>query len=431
MSKKLLILLVLLISLISTSVFLKQLNGKEQEIDTDVKSGVTDPCIQLQESAKEQLSSLSVPRKWYVKSPYTDINSIDMEILLPQEEVSVTYDLNGVLTDAVYENEKWNINIPIESLEDGEYKLLVKSTACEATLSKSFSFNVSHPVYVTWTIDWEGFDVKEEYLKEMSRISSTYSVPMTHFFNPYIYIYLSKNRAEYLTDWVKSREGESIGLHLHMYNELVEASGVTVNNDPAWGSPTGKGHDTPNSNYGYDDYRKIIQWSLNQYEKNGLEQPTMYRAGGWYIDEENILVLKNLGFRIESSGRTYYIHGSNQLVGHWNLKDTTQPYQMNDKDQNITNKPNINIWQYPNNGGDSWAYTSEKLISKFKSNYNGGIAKKDTVVTFLSHPHWFDKEGPNIQGALKYVSQYSYDTDNGPVIFLTLDKVHKYTVKLK
>ena len=430
MSKKLLILIVLFFVLISSSVFLKQLNSKDKDIDTDVKGGTTDPCIELEETAKKEFSSLSLPQKWYVKSPYTDINSIDIALELPNDDINVTYELNEDVFDAVYENENWNINIPIESLEDGEYKLLVKSNVCTGTISKSFSFNVSHPVYVVWSIDWEGFDVKEEYLKEMDRISSKYDVPMTHFFNPYIYIYLSKTRAQYLTDWVKERDEDSIGLHLHMFDKLVEASKVTVNNNPAWGSPTGKGHDTPNSNYAYDDYKKIIEWSLLQYEKNGLEKPTMYRAGGWFIDEENISVLKNLGFRIESSGRTHYIHGSNQLEGPWNLKDTTQPYQMNSTDQNITNKPNMNIWEYPNNGGDSWAYSSDGLIKKFKNNYNGGIANKDTIVTFISHPHWFNREGPNIEGALKYVSQYSYSDDNGPVIFLTLDKVHQYTVKL-
>jgi len=429
MNKKFIILLLVLISLISTSVFLKQSNNENLDTNNEVKGDVIDSCIKIKEDAKNQITSLTLPQKWYVKSPYTDINSVNFELNLPSENIDIKYLLNDIEYDSVFESDKWMINIPIDTLEDNEYKLIVQANTCSETITKSFSFNVSHPVYVVWSIDWEGFDVKDQYLNEMSRISQTYSVPMTHFFNPYIYIYLSSSRAKYLTNWVSNRENESIGLHLHMYNKLIETSGVVVNNDPSWGSPTGNGHDTPNSNYGYDDYKKIIQWALNQYEKYGLSKPTMYRAGGWYIDEENILVLKNLGFEIESSGRTYYKHGSNLLEGHWYLKETTQPYQMNSGDQNITNSPNMNIWEYPNNGGDSWAYSSEKLISKFKSNYNGGIASQNTVVTFISHPHWFDKEGPNIEQTLKNISQYNYNDDNGPVIFITLDKVHQYTVK--
>lgn len=429
MNKKFIILLLVLIALISTSVFLKKPNNATVDTDTQVKGDTVDSCDLSEKEAKDIITSLTLPRKWYVKSEYKDIKDISFELNIPDNDIKVKYILNENTFDASYEDNRWVINIPINTLENGDYKLIIQAHVCTETISKSFSFKVSNPVYVVWSIDWEGFDVKDEYLNEMSRISQTYSAPMTHFFNPYIYIYLSSTRAKYLTEWVLNRQEESIGLHLHMYNKLIEASGVEVNNNPSWGSPTGNGHDTPNSNYGYDDYKKIIQWALAQYEKHGLPIPFMYRAGGWYIDEENLLVLKNLGFNIDSSGRTYYKHGSNQLEGHWNLKETTQPYQMNSNDQNITNNPNMNIWEYPNNGGDSWAYSSDKLISRFKSNYDGGIAQNDTVVTFISHPHWFNKEGVNIEGVLKYIYQYSYNNDNGPVIFITLDKVYDYTVK--
>lgn len=429
MNKKFIILLLVLIALISTSVFLKKPNNATVDTDTQVKGDTVDSCDLSEKEAKDNITSLTLPRKWYVKSEYTDIKYISFELNIPDNDIKVKYILNENTFDASYEDNRWVINIPINTLENGDYKLIIQAQVCTETISKSFSFKVSNPVYVVWSIDWEGFDVKDEYLNEMSRISQTYSAPMTHFFNPYIYIYLSSTRAKYLTEWVLNRQEESIGLHLHMYNKLIEASGVEVNNNPSWGSPTGNGHDTPNSNYGYDDYKKIIQWAIAQYEKHGLPIPFMYRAGGWYIDEENLLVLKNLGFDIDSSGRTYYKHGSNQLEGHWNLKETTQPYQMNSNDQNITNNPNMNIWEYPNNGGDSWAYSSDKLISRFKSNYDGGIAQNDTVVTFISHPHWFNKEGENIEGVLKYIYQYSFNNDNGPVIFITLDKVYDYTVK--
>jgi len=435
MNKKLGILIVLLLSLVSTSVFLTNKNTST-EINTpingveEIKGEETQVCSILEESAKEQLLNLPSLREWYVKSPYVENNYINIQLELPKESVSVKYSLNDSQNEALFEDGKWKINIPIDNLESGEYKLLVDCTICENKLSKSFSFKVSNPVYVTWTIDWEGFDVKEQYLQEMVKISEQYDIPMTHFFNPYIYIYLSSNRATYLTNWVKNRTEDSIGLHLHMYDSLVKASGVKVNNNPAWGSPMGNGHDTPNSNYSYEDFKEIILWSINQFEKNGIERPTMYRAGGWFIDEENINVLNDLDFQIESSGRTYYIHGRNLLEGPWNLSTTTQPYQMNSRNQNTSNNPNINIWEYPNNGGDSWAYTSEQLVSNFKSNYDRGIQNVDTVVTFLSHPHWFDKEGPKIQEVLKYVYTYSYNNDKGPVIFLTLDKVHEYNVKL-
>ncbi|OGC37227.1 hypothetical protein A2436_00855 [candidate division WS6 bacterium RIFOXYC1_FULL_33_9] len=429
MGKKLPILICILLLLVASSVLIKKYeNPTNTDSNNDVKGNTTDICEEVEDSAREQISLLNVPRKWYVKSPETLEDNIYFSLSLPQRDVSVKYELNGIIYDAIYNKDKWEINIPIETLNPSEYKFYINTTVCDNSISKSFSFNVSNPVYVVWSIDWEGLDVKDQYLNEMARISAQFNSPMTHLFNPYIYISLNSTRSKYLTDWVKNRD-ESIGLHLHMYDKLIEASGVVVNDIPAWGSPIGGGHDTPNSNYAYDDYKKIITWAMTQYEKNGLSTPTMYRAGGWYIDEENINVLKNLGFQIETSGRTYYKHGSNLLEGPWNLKETTQPYQMNSTDQNITNSPNINIWEYPNNGGDSWAYSVETLISRFKNNYAGGISQNTTVVTYISHPHWFDKEGPKIEGTLKYISTYTYSSDSGPVIFTTLDKVHLNTVQ--
>ena len=437
MNKKLGVLILILLGLVSTSIFLtKDASSIEPDSDIkgqeDVKDDTDNQCLLLEELVEDELANLPQLREWYVKSPEVEDNEIDIKIALPEEKVSITYSLNNEqFNDAIFQKDnEWIISIPIEELESGVYQLDILINACDKEFVKTYNFKVSNPVYVIWSIDWEGFDVKEEYLNQMSKLSSTYNVPMTHFFNPYIYIYLSPSRAKYLTNWVLERDDDSIGLHLHMYDNMVKASGVEIDNDPAWGSPMGNGHDTPNSNYGYDDYRKIILWALNQYDANGLPRPTMYRAGGWFIDEENIAVLKNFGFEIESSGRTYYIHGRNSLEGHWNLKTTTQPYQMNSQDQNRTDSPNINIWEYPNNGGDSWAYSAQDMIKRFSDNYKGGVVSEDIVVNYLSHPHWFDKEGPNIEGALKYVSNYTYESDNGPVIFITLDKVHEYNVKL-
>lgn len=429
MNKRFLILILLLISLISSSIYFglpeEDINVKEDNI----KGESIYNCKEVQQSTQDQLTFINIEREWYIKSPYSEVQAIDFRFTLPKEKVDVQYILNGEHFSALNSKDVWSIYIPIEELDSNSYDLTVLIEVCGEEYSKDFTFNVSNPVYVVWSIDWEGFDVKEEYLNEMDRISRQYSAPMTHYFNPYIYIYLPSQRAKYLTEWVRGREEDSIGLHLHMYNRLVEASGVKVNNIPSWGSTTGNGHDTPNSNYGYEDFKKIMEWSIKKFEENSLERPSIYRAGGWFLDEENIKVLNDLEFNIDSSGRTYYKHGTNQIEGHWNLSPDTQPYILNSFDQNITNEPNLNIWEYPNNGGDSWAFNSDSLISRFKSNYSGGINNRDVVVTYLSHPHWFNREGPNIEGAFKYISQYSYLNDTGPVIFLSLDILHQYTVK--
>lgn len=436
LTKKVLAILFSVVLLTVIVVFLGTTLGNENRIPEpveEVKGDNTEICTILESQIQKEFSTLAIPRKWYLRSPYVKEDEINLEIPISDSGLQITYHIDEKIYTAQSNSTGWNIQLPISKMTNGEKQLTIYADFCDKQIFKQFSFNVSEPVYVTWTIDWEGFDVKEEYLKEMSAVSKQYSVPMTHFFNPYIYIYLPKSRSTYLTNWVLSRNSkysESIGLHLHMYTNLVQAAGVTPNNTVTWGSPTGNGHDTPNSMYGYKDYKKIISWALTRFNEHGLNTPTMYRAGGWYIDEENIQVLNDMNFLIESSGRTYYKHGRNILEGHWNLKNTTQPYQLNKENQNITNTPNLTIWEFPNNGGDSWTYDSEQLTARFLSNYKGGVSKEKKVVTFLSHPHWFDKEGVNIKGVFEEIKEYNYSTDSGPVIYLTLDKVYEDIVQL-
>ncbi len=418
---------ILIIAFLLTGTVLLFTKEKEVKKVPEVKGDTAEICQNYEDEISNELEKVLLLRDWYIKSDYVNEKIIELKLDLPEtEDLTVEYLLDDTKLETDLSN---SVSIPVEDLEEGEHRIQINIENCSAVYSDSKIFNVSQPVYVVWSIDWEGFDVKEEYLNQMASISSKYNAPMTHFFNPYIYIYLNQERAAYLTKWVKERN-ESIGLHLHMYSRLVSAAGVEVDNSIAWGSPTGDGHDTPNSTYGYNEYMKIIDWSIRQLEKNGLNRPTMYRAGGWFIDEENLKVLNDLEFTLDTSGRTYYVHGRNQLVGEWTLKTTTQPYQLNSTNQNITSDPNMNLWEYPNNGGDSWAYTSEKLIERFKANYTGGISTQKKVVTYVTHPHWFDKEGPNIEGALKYIYNVSYSIDSGPVLFISLDNAHRDIVKL-
>jgi hypothetical protein len=250
-------------------------------------------------------------------------------------------------------------------------------------------------------------------------------MPITHFFNPFIYLNLNNERSKYLTDWVLSRQnvGDSIGLHLHMNNKMVEAAGVTPKTDISWGGWAKDGQDIPNSVYGYDDYSKIVKWAQAQFKENDLPKPTMFRAGAWFADEENLLVLEDLGFKLDSSGRTYKVYGENELELPWDLENTTQPYRLNRYNQNIVNNPNMDLLEFPNNGGDTWAYSSEQLIKNFDDNYSGGISNSRKVVTYLSHPHWFNVDEPKVINLLDYTQKFGIVNNKGPVVFTTLDRI--------
>ncbi|MDD3661795.1 MAG: hypothetical protein PHG63_01900, partial [Candidatus Dojkabacteria bacterium] len=296
--------------------------------------------------------------------------------------------------------------------------------------TRGYSFNVSYPVYVTWTFDWEGNDVKQQYLNDMDELTRKHrDFPLTHFFNPRIYATdrVSPERAEYLTQWVIDRRdqyGHQIELHIHMFTDMVSAAGVAPHSDPAWGWTTHDGYDVLVSGYSYDDTNKIVDWATAQFIAHGLGTPTMFRAGGWFADEETLLALQDNGFIADSSGRTAFSIGTNNAVSPWNLSITAQPFQPNVYDQNSSAYPTMKIWELPNNGGDSWAFSKDDMYNRYRANYAGGVSDRMTVVTYLSHPDWFYEDKPKMDALLTDIERDLYADDNGPVIFGTLEDVY-------
>lgn len=427
----------IVISLIAI-VFLSREKEEIEVVEADVKGSETLNCDDSLGKVEESLTAFSLGREWYLieenKNQYSSVkvlienDSIEEESL---ELVELGYLFKGteIVGDIEYDRfqSAWATTIPVNDLQPGNHELVITAviSGCDLAFSKTEELIVSHPVYVTWTMDWEGFDVEKKYLDSIASISQKHSIPVTQFFNPYVYLNLSENRSKYLTSWVLDRqiEGDSIGLHLHMNNKMVKVAGVTPKTDVSWGGWAKDGQDIPNTVYGYNDYKKIVEWGQSQFVRNGLPLPTMYRAGGWYIDEENLQVLEELGFVLDSSGRTFHIYGDNKLEGPWDLQTTTQPFRLNSNDQNITNNPNMELWEFPNNGGDSWAYSALDLIARFNDNYKGGVSDTTKVVTYLSHPHWFNVDEPKIKNLFEYTDKYSILDDKGPVVYTTLDKI--------
>ena len=290
------------------------------------------------------------------------------------------------------------------------------------------------PVYTTWTIDWEGYDLAENYMKMMVELADKHQMPMTHYFNPRIYVNpaISPARANALTNWVKDREkkGDEIGLHLHMHLDLVAAAGVSPKSDPRWGGRT-EGHDVLTSAYDETEYTKIVQWALGKFQEKGLSRPRGYRAGGWFLDLDNLKVLNKLGFTYDTSGSDFKEpYGPNKQPRTWDLTSTTRPYQVSSRNQNQSAPaPLLNIWEYPNNGANSTNKTSAELIRRLNQNLrkdNSTLANTEPqVLTYLSHPHWFNIDKPVMEALLNTAEKYKYNADNGPLVYVTQISAHE------
>lgn len=399
------------------------------------------------------MSGAAIDRRWYlIGTEFTEaqktlnlnlkFNNDVQSILQTNEKPVITYEIlgtpkSGNVTVKKDAEQDYSQGIYIGDLEPSEYTIKATSSFISGPVQTvQCKFNVSYPVYVLWTFDWEGYDVNQEFLNNMDSISNRYGIYMTHFFNPRIYVpgVMSADRANYLTNWVTNRaknNGDSLGLHMHMFLDMVKTAGVAPKTTPNWGGNYPDGYNVLTSAYSYEEMTTILSWAKKMFTDHGLPVPKMYRAGGWHASLTTLMSIQDNGFIADSSGRTKYSVIPGGLEGPWNLSPTSQPYHPNDFNQNISDSPNMKLWEFPNNGGESYLFTAEQMIDRFKQNYNGGQAKSRTTVNFLSHPHWFNIDKPKIEKLFSVVDQFSSNKDQGPVVYINMDNLYKVYAGIK
>jgi predicted deacetylase len=377
--------------------------------------------------------NISVGRKWYLKGSnlpqeYKVLNaSVKVNPTFALEE-RVAYaeveNNNALKSTALVKNNETTVIFDVSALNPGVHLLKVGIDDYESV----YPFYVSYPLYATWTMDWEGYDVKDEYLNNLDELANDNGMPITHFFNPRIYINnsISPSRRTFLTNWVKDRKalrGDEISMHLHMHYDFIEAAGLERRIEPSWGG-SDDGYDVLTAAYPPEEFSVILDFALQQFRNNNLPTPVGYRAGGWFVNLDNLKVLPEKGFKYDSSGREYYIFGRNAVRGFWNLRSTTKPYKISANDQNSNRPPTINLWQFPNNGADSTNLKETEMIKRLNDNFNGQPLNDKQVITFLSHPHWFNQDYPRMKALFAEMNQYKAENDGGPVIYITLEEAY-------
>jgi len=395
------------------------------------------------------------PEMWQeAEEPVSLATSQALPVYYRVEETSVEGEMQQV------QGNTYEAYLDAGSMPVGSYTIyaLVKS---EDTVvkSQSYSFHVSEPIFVAWTMDWEGWDVPDSYLRAISAQSARHNnIPITHFFNPRIYLpsVMSEERAAYLTNWVKGRKvsfGDEIQLHMHMHFDLIdvifngfpeeepveealaeadeteavpdlpEEERFQPKTSPAWGFQGG-GYDVYTTAYTYDEFSTMLVWADEQFELHGLETPTGYRAGGWFANTEILRALDGNGFLYDSSGRERNMWNG-AVKSPWDLHADSQPYYPMTSDQNRAGSPQFNLLELPNNGGDCYAYTGEQMLEKFRVNYTGGVADAKKLVTFLSHAQWQDRDEAVMEKILPATDAQSYAADSGPIMYITLGQAYE------
>ena len=378
---------------------------------------------------------LTADRRWLLVSDDPTISKSMRVALTTSDDYSADYakfsvdgtDIEGTLVKTTAK--QWEGVIDASKLDPGEYDLTATIETDGTTYTSSkFGFYVSYPLYIAWTQDWEGYDVPDAYLSAITQIAEEHGVAITHFWNPRLTTTdtVAQNRKDTLLSWVKNRQesfGDSIGMHLHMFTDFVTLAGVEAKNLPNWGD-SGDGYGSLTTNYTAEELTKIIKKGVEVMQSNGLNTPTIYRAGGWFANLATLQAIQDSGFLADASGRTAYKFYNE--TGPWNLSATAQPYYPSTTNQNETGTSAFNILEIPNNGADSYWFSTDEMKSRFTTNYSGGILTENKQITYLSHPHWFNKtEQSKIESVFDLIDNYKYDNDSGPAIYVTLDTIYE------
>jgi predicted deacetylase len=372
-------------------------------------------------------------RRWHL----LDLQNSPINFYL---ETDRSYDDNPVVTYNILETDDYgqmdrssdrvfSASIPVKSLAPGSYTLQIDFQVGDVVYqSQKHRFFVSHPLYAAWSLDWEGYDISNAYLEALLRISESYKLPMTHFVSARTWSTntISDERKVFLARWLNTRlkKGDSLGLHVHMFYDLVDQAAVSKRLEPNWGD-NGDGYGVPTSAYTAEEQAKIIDKSLEILGNAGLPRPYIFRAGGWFASLETLAALEKTGFLADSSGRTPFKFGKNQLPVAWNLTAETQPYLPSREDQNMPSNSNaFGVLEIPNNGADSYWFSGEEMIRRFYANYQKKPLPEKKSVVFLSHPHWFkESEQQKIEQLLQETGKYLFDSDLGPVLYANQDEI--------
>ena len=325
----------------------------------------------------------------------------------------------------------WQGQVDISTLPTGTFHIVVTvADTAQQYVSDTPAFYVSCPFYHVWSIDWEGEYVERvPYLDNLAALADEHGMPVSQLFNPRVYVHpgMPESQKAEMTQWLLDRaqtRGDEIGLHLHMYFDFVESAGLTPITTPQWGNRS-DGYDVPFSNYDYEQSLTLLNFAVELFQQRGLGEPSSFRAGAWFADEDNLKALSDLGF-LDSSGGI--LKGFGSLPSPWDLSVTSQPYHPCEQNQNTSDcsPGDGNLWllEMPNNIGPSNG--SYDIRPNFDKNYSGVPLDSVRVGVLLSHATSVTgAERTALEQYFAHTDSFLYAADRGAVIYATLADVRR------
>ncbi len=324
----------------------------------------------------------------------------------------------------------WQAEVPLDGVVPGDQRLeiLVRLATGQDEVVGQRDFKASAPVYVVWTLDFEGDAAADEELTNTAAIADGLHVPMTVMWNPRVWTttQVSTERADAMLAWTKGRgaKGDEIALHLHAWTDFVRDAGVAPRTAPNWAGRT-DGYDVPLTAFDESETRKLLDRALALMSTHGLAKPTSFRGGGLFANAANLRSVAAAGFSVDASATPAGTFGRLSLP--WTLAKDAQPYRPSSTDANAAG--DLPLLEVPNIAGNTYGLTANSIVPTIRDDLAmiaaaGQVGTARRVLTLVSHPATIDaSERGAIEALFRAFQPYRYDGDTGPLRFVTLAQI--------
>jgi hypothetical protein len=323
---------------------------------------------------------------------------------------------------------QWSTSLGLTGAAPGEQtvEFLVRMKDGTDAVVATSTFMLSAPVYVVWTLDFEGDAATTETLDNTYAINRRYFVPLTLLWNPRVWTttQVSTERAEAMRTWTldAAKAGQAeIGLHLHAWTDYVRAAGVVPRTSPNWAG-RGDGYDVPLTAFDEAETKQLLDHALKLMADNGMPRPTSFRGGGLFANAANLRAVAAAGFTADTSATPSGDFG--QLHYPWTLPRDAQPYRPSRTDANAVG--DLPLLEVPNIAGNTYGLTPFSIQRVINDDLAmlpavGAAAMQRRALTLVSHPATIDAtERAAIEKLFAAFEPYRWDRDLGPLRYVTL-----------
>jgi hypothetical protein len=341
------------------------------------------------------------------------------------ETVSLSY--------ALKQAPQWAGTVGLTGVAPGEQTVdyLVRMRDGSDKVVATGTFLLSQPVYVVWTLDFEGDAATNDALDNTYAINRSYFAPMTIMWNPRVWTTadVSPARAEAMRQWTMNiaNAGQAeVALHIHAWTDFVRAAGLAPRTSPSWAG-RGDGYDVPLTAFDESETSKLIDLSLRLMAEHDMPRPTSFRGGGLFANAANLRAVAAAGFTADTSATN--AGGFGALTLPWTLSRDAQPYHPSRTDANAIG--DLPLLEVPNIAGNTYGYTSVSIQRVINDDLAmlppvGAPSAVRRTLTFVSHPATIDPtERAAIEKLFQAFEPYRWDRDAGPLRYVTLAQLAK------